>query len=130
MGKNEARSLGLIPTVGEEREMGLRDAFAGHDGGDQPTTQVSIDDKTWVRTLIDSGLPLSELDRVMSKGSASPLKNLTRPILESTPEPGSKAASILKELQKLTAGKNVAGDSKFKRVKPLYWAMRNAPTRD
>ena len=101
--------------------MGLREEFDGHDGGDQPTTHVIMDDDKWVRILIGSGLDLSQLDRAMSARSKSPLNKLTSPILKSTPEPGSKPASVLKELQKLTSGKTgVANSGKFERVKPVY----------
>ena len=136
MGKNEARELGLIPTVREEREMGVRDTcvghgHGGHDGGVQPTTHVRMGDEEWVRILINSGLDLSALDQAMSKDSSTRLNALTSPILKSTPEPKSKAASVLKELQKLTAGKSgVAPCEKLKRIKPIYWKMRKAATRE
>ena len=135
MGKNEARELGLIPTVREEREMGVRDTrggHGGHDGGVQPTTHAPrMGDEEWVRILINSGLDLSALDQAMSKDSSTRLNALTSPILKSTPEPKSKAASVLKELQKLTAGKSgVASNEKFKRIKPIYWKMRKAATRE
>ncbi len=65
----------------------------------------------------------------MSGISFSALNNLTSPILKSKPEPGSKAASLLKELQKLTAGTSgVARNEKFKRIKPLFWEMRKVAT--
>ena len=134
MGKNEARELGLIPTVREERKMGVRDTcvgHGGHDGGVQPKTHVSMGDEEWVRILINSGLDLSALDQAMSKDSSTRLKGLTSPILKSTPEPKSKAASVLKELQKLTTGKSgVANCEKFERIKPIYWKMRKAATRE
>ena len=67
----------------------------------------------------------------MSAGSHGRLNELTSPILKSTPEPKSKAASILKELQRLTSGKSgVARNDKFLRIKPAYWKMRKAATRE
>ena len=145
MGKVEARKAGLILTLGQERAMGQRAPFparAGHGGGVQPTTHAAYfriqglspegqlaGDEQWARTLIDSGLDLRELDRAMKATSPSPLNKLCRPILISTPEPGSKAASLLKELQKLTSGKTgVINGDKFIRIERLYWQMRKLTT--
>ena len=128
MGKVEARQAGLIPTLREERAMGQR-APRVQFGQVQPTThayaprgknQLSGDEK-WARTLIDSGLDLRELDHAMKAKSPGPLSKLCIDILKSTPEPGSKAASLLKELQKLTSGVCGVDGKKFKRIKPLYW---------
>ena len=109
--------------------MGLRDPVAVYIS-DQPTTHVHMDDKKWLRILLDSGLNLSALDRAMEKSSNARLNTLTSPILKSTPQPGSTEASLLKELQKLTSGKSgLTSNEKFKRLKPMYWEMRNSATR-
>lgn len=129
IGKNKARELGIIRTLAQERAMGLRDPPAVG-GGDQPTTHVHMDDKKWLRILLDSGLNLSALDRAMEKSSHARLNTLTSPILKSTPQPGSTEASLLKELQKLTSGKSgLTSNEKFKRLKPMYWEMRKSATR-
>lgn len=129
MGKLEARKAGLILTLGEERAMGLRPTVVQL----QPTAQLSghlrASDKAWMRTLLDSGLDLDQLDHAMRANSSGRLDKLTSPILSSTPEPGSKAESILKELEKLTCGKSgVCSRSKFINLKPIYWQMREAST--
>ena len=143
MGKVEARKAGLILTLGQERAMGQRAPFpAGHGGGVQPTTHAAnfriqglspegqlAGDEQWARTLIDSGLELRKLDQAMKAESPCRLNKLCIDILKSTPEPGSKAASLLKELQKLTSGvSGVAYPKKFKRIKPLYWQARELAT--
>ena len=137
MGKVEARQAGLIPTLREERATGLREAYPVRLGQVQATThayaprgknQLSGDEK-WARTLIDSGLDLHELDRAMKKDAPGTLNKLCSSILKSTPEPGSKAASLLKELQKLTSGKTgVINGDKFIRIERLYWQMRKLTT--
>ena len=136
MGKGEARKAGLILTLGQERAMGLREAYPRVEHV-HPTThayaprgkgQLAGDEK-WARALIDSGLDLRELDHAMKADSPGPLNKLCIDILKSTPEPGSKAASLLKELQKLTSGvSGVADPKKFKRIKPLYWQARELAT--
>ena len=69
--------------------------------------------------------------RIRLETSFARLNKLTSPILSSTPEPKSKAASVLKELQRLTSGKSgVASNDKFLRIKPVYWEMRKAATRE
>ena len=89
-----------------------------------------MDDKKWLRILLDSGLNLSALDRAMEKSSHARLNTLTSPILKSTPQPGSTEASLLKELQKLTSGKSgLMRTTKFTRIKPMYWEMRKSATR-
>mmetsp|Transcript_33018 Transcript_33018/g.105216 ORF Transcript_33018/g.105216 Transcript_33018/m.105216 type:complete len:286 (+) Transcript_33018:46-903(+) len=129
IGKNKARELGIIRTLAQERAMGLRDPVAVYIS-DQPTTHVHMDDKKWLRILLDSGLNLSALDRAMEKSSNGRLNTLTSPILKSTPQPGSTEASLLKELQKLTSGKSgLTSNEKFKRLKPMYWEMRKSATR-
>ena len=132
MGKGEARKAGLILTLGQERAMGLREAYRRSEYV-HPTTHVYAPrgkgqlagDEKWVRTLIDSGLDLRELDIAMKVASPGPLNKLCRDILKSTPEPGSKAASLLKELQKLTSGVSGVDSNKFKRIKPLYWQIKD-----
>ena len=42
-----------------------------------------MDDKKWLRILLDSGLNLSALDRAMEKSSHARLNTLTSPILKS-----------------------------------------------
>ena len=136
MGKVEARQAGLIPTLREERAMGLR-APRVQFGHIHPTTHAYAPrgkgqlagDEQWARTLIDSGLELRKLDQAMKAESPCRLNKLCIDILKSTSEPGSKAASLLKELQKLTSGvSGVAYPKKFKRIKPLYWQARELAT--
>ena len=136
MGKGEARKAGLILTLGQERAMGLREAYPRVEHV-HPTTHAYAPrgkgqlagDEQWARTLIDSGLDLRELDHAMKADSPFKLNKLCIDILKSTPEPGSKAASLLKELQKLTSGKTgVANIDKFIRIERLYWPMRKLTT--
>ena len=77
-----------------------------------------MSDEQWLRILINSGLDLATLDKKMSATSKPPSCALTSPNLKSEPVRGSKAASIRKELQKLTAGTaGVVGDTaKFRRI--------------
>ena len=136
MGKGEARKAGLILTLGQERAMGLREAYPRVEHV-HPTTHAYAPrgkgqlagDEQWARTLIDSGLELRKLDLAMKAESPGPLNKLCIDILKSTPEPGSKAASLLKELQKLTSGKTgVINGDKFIRIERLYWQMRKLTT--
>ena len=59
-------------------------------------------------------------------GSSSRLNALTVPILKSSPQPGTKAAAVLKELKKLSAGLYICRDEKYKVIKPIYWKLRES----
>ena len=126
MGKSEARKLGLLPTLEEERSAGLRPSKAA--GGRKglsglPATHVS--DQEFVSVLMDSGLPLYALCYAFSAGSFGRLNALTAPILSSTPRPGSKNESVKKELRKISSGeRGVCRNERFIRIKPLFWQLR------
>ena len=131
MGTVEARSLGLIPTIQEERVKGVRPQPHGHAPSCkpqyQPPTHVYMKDhKKWVGILIDSGIPLEDLDHAFRVGSPARLWALTRPILKSTPLPGTKAAAVMKELKKLTAGVYILSFDMYKVIKPIYWKLRES----
>ena len=138
MGKNKARALGLIPSLKDEREQGLRPTVASRtsasraSAGRPPVKPMApfkkiggrVSDEKFVSTIISSGLPHSDLDRAFKLGSAGRLVALTRPILSSTPLPGSEEESVQKELQKICGGVNLASNEKFRRIKPIYQKLR------
>ena len=84
------------------------------------------DHKKWVGILIDSGIPLEDLDHAFRLGSNCRLNKLTVPILKSSPQPGTKAAAVLKELKKLSTGSYICRDEKYKVIKPIYWKLRGS----
>ena len=129
MGKVEARSLGLMLTLKEERDKGVRPPICAPASKPQwqPPTHVKMGDhKKWVGILINSGIPLEDLDHAFRVGSPGRLWALTRPILKSTPLPGTKAAAVMKELKKLTAGVHIIKGDKYKVIKPIYWKLRES----
>ena len=84
-----------------------------------------VSDEQFVRTLISSGLSHGDLDAAFSKSSPARLNVLTKPILSSTPLPGSKEESVKKELRKICGGgSNVCNHQKFKRIMPIYRKLR------
>ena len=121
MGLCEARARGLLPTLAQEREQGVRSYPNVHS---YPKRVPAVTDETFVRTLISSGLPLHQLDMAFTRGSPTSLDHLTSQILSSMPLPGSEEESVKKELRKLSSGKSLVGVLKFKRIKLIYQEMR------
>ena len=123
----EARARGMLPTLAQEREQGVRSSIKQNQAGTQhsyPERVPAVTDETFVRTLISSGLPLDKLDTAFTRGTTTFLDHLTNPILSSMPLPGSEEESVKKELRKLSSGKGLVGLVKFKRIKPIYQEMR------
>ena len=68
------------------------------------TFKVYFDDETWIGRLLGSGLDLADLDYAIEAGTWSRMCKLTAPVLQSTSQMGSSAASVLNVLKTLTEG--------------------------
>ena len=120
------RTLG-IPTLVQQREaLGLplyapetvpRKTRTGHDGGDQPKTHVRTNDGTFVRLLLQSGIPHSELERAFAGKSAGRFNKMLNVYW--------KVPSVASNLRKLFGGKKIC-DDKYTRVKPIFMRLRTS----
>ena len=88
-----------------------------HVGGKQPKKQVHMDDDDFLSGLIDSGIPLAQLDSAFAGKSCGRLNKLLA-IFWKVPE-------VARELSLLFGGKEIA-DAKFKRVKPIFELARKS----
>ena len=127
MGKVQARSLGLIPTLAQERATGHRAPVPPQKPRNSAKTHVWMDDNQWTRRLINSGVDLAKLDNAFSVSSRSRLTSLLVPILKAQPPTDSKEESVLKALRHITASAKVepCATVKFNRIRPIYWRMRD-----
>jgi len=88
-----------------------------HDGGKQPTKHVNMHDDDFVSLLIDSGIPLDQLDRAFAQKSCGRFSKLLD-IFWEVPE-------VARKLSLLFGGKHI-GDTKFKRIKPIFERARKS----
>ena len=88
-----------------------------HDGGKQPKKQVHMDADDFVSGLIDSGIPLAQLDSAFAGKSCSRLNKLLA-IFWKVPE-------VARELSLLLGGKDIR-DDKFKRINPIFERARKS----
>jgi hypothetical protein len=120
---------GLLKTVHEREAAGLplyapesaprtyHRAPGAHNGGKQPTEHVRMDDDDFVSGLIDSGIPLAELDRAFAAGSFGRFNKMLAMYW--------KVLYVACELSLLFGGKNIRND-KFMRIKPIYAHARKS----
>ena len=86
-----------------------------HDGGKQPKRKVHMHDEDFVSLLIDCGIPLDQLDRAFACVSCTPFNNLLDTFWE--------VPDVALKLSRLFGGTHIC-DSKFKRVKPIFFRAR------
>ena len=123
------KNLG-VPTLTQQREAAGLPLYApetaprtyhrapdAHDGGKQPKKQVRMDDDDFVSGLINSGIPLAQLDSAFAGKSCGRL-NKKLAIFWKVPE-------VARELSLLFGGKEIA-DAKFKRIKPIFERARKS----
>ena len=120
---HKLKNLG-VPTLTEQRvALGLPPHVlhvfkVKHDGGKQPKKQVHMNDDDFVRGLIHSGIPLTQLDSAFNGVRSTTRFNKLLAIFWEVPE-------VASELSLLFGGKFMA-DSKFKRIKPIFERARKS----
>ena len=114
-GLMEQRLAAGLPA--HETHTSSREDGRKHDGGKQPKKHVFMDDDDFVSGLINSGIPLAQLDSAFAGKSFSRLNKLLA-IFWKVPE-------VARELSLLFGGKEIA-DAKFKRVKLIFELARKS----